>query len=87
MKIISALPTLLLFLPLFCFTQISLNLGGSSVTLYRDQQLKIDFKATGGTGAYQFIYRNVPFWWKIVGNSIVIEQFARISGNEGRVEV
>lgn len=78
---------LALLLPVLCLSQISLNLRDSSITLFRDQQLKIDFRATGGNGVYQFIFRNVPSWWRVSGNSIIVQQFPSVSNGQTRIEI
>lgn len=51
---------------------ISVDFSGFDAVFSQNQRLKISFRCTGGSGVYQFGFKNIPSDWKTVDNSIII---------------
>lgn len=51
---------------------ISVDFSAFEATFSQDQRLKLTLKCTGGSGVFQFEFKNIPSDWKTVGNSIII---------------
>lgn len=51
---------------------ISVDFSAFEATFSQDQRLRLTLKCTGGSGVFQFEFKNIPSDWKTVGNSIII---------------